>query len=172
LQKGQELDEQEETVLRTQAEEEFAYMQAVRYLGYRPRSMAEMERYLRGKKHDDETVKAVITRLRTQGYLDDSEFAQFWVENRARFRPRSGQALRFELRQRGVAGDIIHEAVDGQDDEAAAWAVVESKLARWQALERPEFEAKVTNFLARRGFGFGVCRRAAARGWAELHDEV
>ena len=62
---------------------------------------------------------------------------------------------------------MIEETLADVDDEAAAWAAVESKLARWQTLEQPEFAQKVMGFLARRGFGHAVARRICQRAWAE-----
>ncbi len=164
LRKGQELDAADVARLRDADMLTQAYQRAVRYLGSRPRSQVEIERYLRGKEYDDGVITATVARLLEQGYLDDASFAQYWRENRDRFRPRSAVALRAELRQKGVDRADVDEALDGLDEEAAAWAAVASKLSRWQELPVDEFNQKVTGFLARRGFGYttirAVCRRA------------
>ena len=164
LRKGQELDAADVARLRDADTLAQAYARAVRYLGSRPRSQAEIERYLRDKEYDDGVIAATVERLLAQGYLDDAAFAQYWRENRDRFRPRSAAALRAELRQKGVDRADVDEALDGLDEEAAAWAAVASKLPRWQALPADEFNQKVSAFLARRGFGYAtirtVCRRA------------
>ena len=164
LRKGQELDAADIARLRDADTLTQAYQRAVRYLGSRPRSQAEIERYLRGKEYDDGVIAATVERLLVQGYLDDAAFAQYWRENRDRFRPRSAAALRAELRQKGVDRADVDEALDGLDEEAAAWAAVASKLPRWQTLPADEFNQKVSAFLARRGFGYAtiraVCRRA------------
>ena len=164
LRKGQELDAADVARLRDADTLTQAYQRAVRYLGSRPRSQAEIERYLRGKEYDDGVIAATVERLLAQGYLDDAAFAQYWRENRDRFRPRSAAALRAELRQKGVDRADVDEALDGLDEEAAAWAAVASKLPRLQTLPADEFNQKVSAFLARRGFGYAtiraVCRRA------------
>jgi regulatory protein len=164
LRKGQELDAADVARLRDADTLTQAYQRAVRYLGSRPRSQAEIERYLRGKEYDDGVIAATVERLLAQGYLDDAAFAQYWRENRDRFRPRSAAALRAELRQKGVDRADVDEALTGLDEEAAAWAAVASKLSRWQTLPADEFNQKVSAFLARRGFGYAtiraVCRRA------------
>ena len=98
LRKGQELDAADIARLRDADTLTQAYQRAVRYLGSRPRSQAEIERYLRGKEYDDGVIAATVERLLVQGYLDDAAFAQYWRENRDRFRPRSAAALRAELR--------------------------------------------------------------------------
>ena len=170
LRKGQELDAADIARLRDADTLTQAYHRAVRYLGSRPRSQAEIERYLRGKEYDDGVIAATVERLLVQGYLDDAAFAQYWRENRDRFRPRSAAALRAELRQKGVDRADVDEALDGLDEEAAAWAAVASKLPRWQTLPADEFNQKVSAFLARRGFGYATIRAVCCRARNEIDE--
>ena len=170
LRKGQELDAADIARLRDADTLTQAYQRAVRYLGSRPRSQAEIERYLRGKEYDDGVIAATVERLLVQGYLDDAAFAQYWRENRDRFRPRSAAALRAELRQKGVDRADVDEALDGLDEEAAAWAAVASKLPRWQTLPADEFNQKVSAFLARRGFGYATIRAVCRRARTEIDE--
>lgn len=171
LRKGQRLTPEQITELKEEGAVDLAYQRALRYLSLRPRSESEMVTYLEGKEYTEQVIAAVMARLREKGYVDDEAFARFWVDNRTRFRPRGARALRYELRQKGVEGSTIEEALEDQDEETAAWAAVENKIERWQALPREEFTQKLMGFLARRGFGYGVCRRAAERAWRQLHGE-
>jgi regulatory protein len=116
-------------------------------------------------------VEVVVKRLHEKGYLDDEAFARFWVDNRNRFRPRGAQALRYELRQKGVERETIDATLEEQDEDGAAWAAVEGKIDRWADLDKFDFEQKLMAFLARRGFRFDVCRRAAAQAWKQLQEE-
>lgn len=171
LKRGQRLSASQIDALKEDDEGEVAFQRAVRYLGVRPRSSAEIALYLKRKEYDEKLVESVVLRLHEKGYLDDEAFAQYWVENRNRFRPRGAQALRQELRQKGVERETIDTALEEQDEDGAAWAALESKIDRWSDLEKMEFEQKAMGFLARRGFRFDVCRRTAAQGWAQLHEE-
>lgn len=171
LKKGQRLSVAEIDALKQDGEVDLAFQRAVRYLGMRPRSSAEIVTYLKRKEYDDEIVEVVVRRLHERGYLDDEAFARFWVDNRNRFRPRGAQALRYELRQKGVERETIDTTLEEQDEDGAAWAAVESKIGRWNDLDKIEFEQKLMSFLARRGFRFDVCRRAAATAWAQLHED-
>lgn len=171
LRKGQRLTPAQIAELKEEGAIDLAYQRALRYLSLRPRSESELVTYLQGKEVAEEVIAAVMARLRERGYVDDGAFARFWVDNRTRFRPRGARALRYELRQKGVESSAIDEALEDQDEEAAAWAAVEPKIERWQALPREEFDQKLMGFLARRGFGYGVCRRIAQRAWERLHGE-
>jgi regulatory protein len=140
-----------------------AYQHALGLIAGRPRSRAEVERRLRAKDYTPEAVAAALERLAASGYVDDAEFARYWTEQRTLHRPRSSRALRYELRRKGVEDGAIEEAVGGLDDEEAAWAALEPKLARWRALPPEELQKKASGFLARRGFGYDVIRRVLRR---------
>jgi regulatory protein len=170
LYKGQQLSPDELAALRQEGQEDLVYQAAVRYVGRRPRSETEVTRYLARKGHDEALIAKIVERLRRQGYIDDSAFAQFWVENRNRFRPRGQAALRYELRQKGVEGETIDAALTDQDDERAAWAALEPKLDRWRGLEQAEFEQKAMGHLARRGFGYAICRSVSRAAWEQLQE--
>lgn len=169
LTRGQELSAAEITVLKQDDERHGAYQRALRFLGYRPRSRAEIEKYLGDKGYPAGLVAEVVERLVNEQYIDDEAFSRFWVENRNRFRPRGARALRYELRQKGVERDDIDAALEAVDDEAAAWDAVAGKLERWQALEQAQFMQKVGGFLARRGFSYDTVRQVSERAWKELH---
>src|SRR6266540_3843325 len=72
-----------------QAEElQGVYDSALNFLSYRPRSAREVELRLRKKGSSPEQIAAVMERLRQNRYVDDAEFARFWVSNRMAFSPR------------------------------------------------------------------------------------
>jgi regulatory protein len=170
LRKGQRLSPKEVEELKHDGEVDLAYQRALRYLGMRPRSSSEITTYLKGKEYDEHVIAVVVSRLQEHGYLDDEAFARFWIDNRNRFRPRGAQALRHELRQKGVERDTIDTTLEEQDEDGAAWAAAEGKIDRWADLEKIDFEQKLMAFLARRGFRYDVCRRTAAQAWEFLQE--
>lgn len=170
LAKGQFLSDAEIAALQTDDEYERAYQSALHFLGARPRSADEVQRSLQKKGFDEETIAAAIARLVEHHYLDDEEFARYWLENRSRFRPRSARAIRYELRQKGVERAAIEEALAGMDEDEAAWAAAASKLDRWRDLPEDEFTHKLAGFLARRGFGFDTVRRTVQRAWQAVQE--
>jgi regulatory protein len=156
LQKGQVLSDAEIAALKAQDERTRAFERALRFLSYRPRSQVEVERFLRRKAIAEDVICDVIARLEQAKYLDDEEFARFWLENRERFRPRGRRALRYELRQKGVSDEIITRLLDEVDDDVAAWLAVEGRLTRWAHLPGGEFRQKVVGYLSRRGFDYST----------------
>jgi regulatory protein len=150
-----------------------AYDRAIRFLGYRPRSRAEVRRRLSAAGIDPELVDATLARLAEQGYLDDTEFARYWVENRQQFRPKGAQALRQELRQRGVEGAAIESALAGIDPAESAYEAARGWARRLNALAQADpvaYRRKLSDFLLRRGFGYEIAREVVTRLVRELQD--
>jgi regulatory protein len=168
LQKGQQLTPAEIEALQNEDEQQRAYASALHFLGHRPRSAAEVKEHLQAKQLPPMTIAYVIQRLADEKYVDDEAFAQYWRENRERFRPRGARALRYELRQKGIEKTVIDDALGGMDEEAGAWAALEPKLARWATLDKAAFASKVFGHLARRGFSHEVARSVTKRAWAAL----
>ncbi|HEY7624618.1 MAG TPA: RecX family transcriptional regulator [Candidatus Limnocylindria bacterium] len=135
------------------------YEAAVRFLATRPRSVAEIRRHLRSERFDDEAIDGAIDKLRAQRYVDDLDFAKYWVEQRARFRPKGDRALIAELTNKGVGRETIEIALgEGPIETEAdrARRAIGRSVTRWQALEPAERRRKIHAFLASRGFDYEV----------------
>ncbi len=140
---------------------------AVHYLGYRPRSESEMRKRLQQRGFDGENVEAVIARLREQGLVNDMSFAQFWKENRQSFRPHSRWLIRHELRQKGVADDIIDRVIDDIDDADNAYRAASSRARTLPLSDYQGFRRRLGAHLKRRGFGYEVINQTVGRIWQE-----
>lgn len=171
LRVGQFLDDTAIESLQASDRQQKAYDRAIRYLGYRPRSVAEVRRHLAGAEQDADVVEAVMARLAEAGYLDDAEFARFWVENRQQFRPKGAAALRQELRARGLDREAIAAALTELDAAEAAYRAARPRAERLvgQMQADPALcQRKLSEFLLRRGFEYAIVRDVVARLMAEL----
>jgi regulatory protein len=168
LHKGQQLSETDVTRLQYGDAVIQAVDKAAHFLQYRPRSNAEVRRNLTQKKLPADVVEAAIERLTALGYLDDEQFARFWVDNRTTFEPRGPHALRSELRQKGVSDAIIRKVLETVDAEDAAYRAAQKKLRRYRGETIFDFKRKLGGFLQRRGFGFDVVNDTLTRLIEEL----
>jgi regulatory protein len=171
LQVGQELSPTKIAKLKAEDEREIAYIQALRYLDYRPRSRAEVRRNL--EKHDisAEVINDVFKRLERSGLVNDERFAQDWVQNRSDFRPRSRRALAYELRQRGLNDTAIEKALEGLNEETLAYQAAVRQSRRYEGLEMRDFRNKLGSYLARRGFSYEIIKNVVARVWEEQQGQ-
>ena len=168
LKQGQFLTDAEIQTLEEKGSLETAYSKCLDYLSYRPRSRAEVDIFLRKRGMSEDQIETIAQRLERAGLLDDGAFAQFWVENRERFRPRGLRALRYELRNKGISDDIIEQALVSLDVSDSAYRSATSKARQLKHLDQPTFHRKIVEYLARRGFEYEVAREAARRHWTEL----
>jgi regulatory protein len=145
---------------------------ALHYLGYRPRSEAELRQRLGRRGFDGANVEAVIAKLKEQGLVDDLAFAEFWKENRQSFSPRSQWLTRSELRQKGVAEDIIEQVVTQVDDEDSAYRAAVAKARHLPTADYQSFRQHLGEYLKRRGFGYGVINHTVPKVWQERGEQV
>jgi regulatory protein len=144
-----------------------AFDAGLRFLGSRPRSEREIRDRLARHDFDIQAVDRVIERLRRIKLVDDTAFAEYWVEQRASHRPRGGRLLKQELRQKGVSQDVLAEAIPEDDDPDGAYQAARRKASSLRALDERTFKQRLGGFLQRRGYGYDTIRPVVARLWQE-----
>ncbi len=138
---------------------------AVHFLSFRPRSEKEVRDNLVKKKAPDEVIEKIISVLKKNKFLDDHEFARLWVRSRATYKQRSKLVISMELKQKGIAKDIIDEALEGDEETSVsdidqAKAIVEKKIGKYKGLPRQEIYQKLGGLLGRRGFSWDIIKKA------------
>lgn len=151
------------------------FNKALKFLSYRPRSEKEIRDYLlrkgrligiekseEEKEQYEKSVNLVIKKLKGIGQIDDNEFANWWVEQRKKFRMRGNRVIKMELLQKGVDKELIDEKLNREnkdEDLILAEKVALKKVASYKRLDKNEFRIKMGQFLARRGFEWGVIKK-------------
>jgi len=170
LKVGQELGEEKIAALQQEDAREVAIQKALRFLGYRARSVREVRENLQKHEIPEAVIELTLNRLQETGLLNDQEFAQAWVENRNTFRPRSRRALALELRRKGLDDNIIQQTLEQNVDETSlAREAARKHLRKVQELDWPDFRNKLGGFLGRRGFAYAVVAPVLRELWEELH---
>jgi regulatory protein len=168
LRKGQVLSEEDLSRITGEAAITVATDSAARFLSVRPRSEQEVRQNLAKKETPPAVIEAAIERLTAFGYLDDRAFADLWVRDRLTYKPTSPRALRYELRQKGIANDIVEMVLADLDAEDSAYRAAQAQSRRLRGTERREFQKKLGAFLQRRGFSYDVVRTVLRRLIQEL----
>jgi regulatory protein len=96
-------------------------------------------------------------------HINNLAFAQFWVENRQAFRPRSQLRLRRELQAKGVEREIIETVVSGLDDETNAYLIAQKKQMTWDRSDTQAWRRRMGAYLSRHGFSYGVIKDTLKR---------
>lgn len=168
---GDTLSEEERAERQAKDTLEKAKEQVIRYIVQRPRSVTEVRRYLQGKGYDETQVEQILSRVQAMNLLDDTAFAEYWIDQRLTFKPRSQMALRYELRQKGVSQDVMESLLNEVDEVAAATTAAAGKLNSLRHLPQEQFRAKLGGYLQRRGFQYQTIRQVIDDLWREINDE-
>jgi regulatory protein len=177
LQKGQVLSQADWERLEQAERGSQAWNAALRLLEVRPRSEQELRTRLQRKQFLPEQIDATIKRLRELELLDDAQFARLWVANRQHLSPRGAQALRQELRAKGidrqVVDTVIQNNVDADSEQAACADVARKALHKYaRETDRATFQRKFGAFLQRRGFSYETIKPILAELWQETRGEL
>jgi regulatory protein len=153
---GQMLSDEDIEALKAADTLEKAKQRALGLIVYRPRSVREVRQRLKRAGVDAGSIETVIGDLQSAGLLDDTEFSKAWVESRLRSSPKGKRVIAWELRQKGVQPDTIEQALEGVDEQEAALRAAQKRLPRLASLEPRDKRRKLSEYLARKGFGFEV----------------
>jgi len=143
---------------------------ALRFLAQRPRSEQEVRRRLQRAGTDEAAVESVLERLRAHALVDDTAFAEYWVEQRQTFRPRGARLLRAELRQHGIDASAAEAAAETTEASAAddAYRAAYKRARQLTSADERAFKSRLAQFLARRGFAWDTISVAVNRLWDEV----
>jgi regulatory protein len=133
---------------------------AIRLVTYKLLSEKELFLKLTAKGYDEDVVNMAIEELKSMGYLNDMIYAQKFVYERIKLKPKSKKALSFELKSKGISEDIIETVLNDIDyDEDVVIERLLRKRFRKYDLADSKITKKAYSFLMHRGFNFEDIKR-------------
>jgi regulatory protein len=141
---------------------------ALNLIKRRLRSVGELDESLKRREVPREERESLIQELETAGLLDDHRFAQAWVNDRDRFKPRGEAVLRLELMKKRVPKNVIDQVLrdrvsreeDAVDEVRQAREIIRSRLRTYANLELPVRHQRLLALLMRRGFRYETAAKA------------
>ncbi|WP_210589186.1 recombination regulator RecX [Streptomyces sp. GESEQ-35] len=147
----------------------------LRLLTGTPRTRKQLADALRKREIPDDAAEEVLSRFEEVGLINDSAFAEAWVESRHHGRGLARRALAQELRTKGVDSTLIDEAVaqlDSEQEEATARELVARKLRSTRGLDRDKRLRRLAGMLARKGYPEGMALRVVRRALEEEGEDT
>ena len=133
-----------------------AYHDAIRMLARRELSEAQVRLRLTRLGHDGEGIDAAVSRLLSDGAIDDARvagaIARFEVTMRRRGRLRVQQRLAAAGITRGVAERVLDEVFEQVDSEALLSAAIERRLPGGRNIRDERELARLFRHLTGQGF--------------------
>ena len=106
-----------------------------------------------------EMIQEVVSRLESQNYINDQDFARYFIENRHQNKGISTKRLIQELKIKGVDNDIIEQAMFDQgtgnlfrDEEVEIEKMIKKQLRKTSDRQ------KIIAYLARQGFSYDLIK--------------
>lgn len=152
-----------------------AYLDALRMLGRREYSTAEIRSRLIDREHTPDETDAAIARLLEVRALDDRRVAQAYARTASNVKGRGRLRVQRELQVMGIARDVATEAIAevfGDLDEGALIdKAIRKKLHGGKKMVTLQERARVYQFLMRQGFTPGAISAAMRRAGGSTADE-
>jgi regulatory protein len=157
-------------------DESALYDYAVKALGRRMRTVAELKRLMRSRAENGEQgegkIDRVIARLKAQRYLNDTTYASSYTRLRQENQSFGKRRVRQDLVEKGVHAEVIARTLDAAyedvNEEELARRHLERKRAKKPANDKEA--ARVMRMLVRAGFSTGVIFRILKK-W-DVDDEA
>ncbi|MEU6469878.1 recombination regulator RecX [Streptomyces massasporeus] len=147
----------------------------LRLLTGTPRTRKQLADALRKRQIPDDAAEEVLLRFEEVGLINDSAFADAWVESRHHGRGLARRALARELRTKGVDSTLIDEAVsqlDSEQEEETARELVARKLRSTRGLDRDKRLRRLAGMLARKGYPEGMALRVVRQALEEEGEDT
>jgi regulatory protein len=147
----------------------------LRRLSASPRTRHELRADLLARGIPEDIAERVLDRFVEVGLIDDAEFARQWAESRLRTKGTARRVLRQELRAKGVADDLVRDALEGIDPEqerARARSLVEVALRSMTRLDAATRQRRLISMLMRRGYPQAVAVGVVREVLGEVVDDI
>jgi regulatory protein len=147
----------------------------LRLLTGTPRTRKQLADALRKREIPDDVAEEVLSRFEDVGLINDSAFADAWVDSRHHGRGLARRALARELRTKGVDSTLIDEAVgrlDSEQEEETARELVARKLRSTRGLDRDKRLRRLASMLARKGYPEGMALRVVRQALEEEGEDT
>lgn len=131
---------------------------ALRFLGYRPRSAAEVHNHLISRGYSPAAAAGTLEKLHSLSYLNDENFARNWAASKLS-KGYGPKKIEQELRSKGIREalirDVLRETFDAGDEAERARLLLKKRFST-QKLTDPKMLRRAAGFLQRRGYSSEV----------------
>lgn len=147
----------------------------LRQLAMGPRTRRQLEDRLRDRGCEPQVATRVLDRMSEVGLVDDEAYVEMFVRSRQETKGLAAGALRHELRQKGIADDIVEaalEEIDPEREKEQARALVARRMRSVRGLDREVQTRRLASFLARKGYGPGLSYQVIREALDELPEHA
>jgi regulatory protein len=145
----------------------------LRRLSHAPRTRKELAKDLKDKDISDEVANVALDRFEEVGLINDQALASNYVFSQHERKGLGKNALRQQLRAKGISDDMALEAISQISDDQefqAAFALACKKIRSLQRDDAKTQLRKIVGVLARKGYSSNLAFRVAKEVITDLPD--
>jgi len=145
----------------------------LRRLSHAPRTRKELAKDLKDKDISDDVANIALDRFEEVGLINDQALASNYVSSQHDRKGLGKNALRQQLRAKGISDDVALEAVSQISDDQefqAAFALACKKIRSLQRDDAKTQLRKIVGVLARKGYSSNLAFRVAKEVITDLPD--
>lgn len=145
----------------------------LRRLSHAPRTRKELAKDLKDKDISDEVANVALDRFEEVGLINDQALASNYVSSQHERKGLGKNALRQQLRAKGISDDMALEAISQISDDQefqAAFALACKKIRSLQRDDAKTQLRKIVGVLARKGYSSNLAFRVAKEVITDLPD--
>ena len=145
----------------------------LRRLSHAPRTRKELAKDLKDKDISDEVANVALDRFEEVGLINDQALASNYVSSQHQRKGLGKNALRQQLRAKGVSDEVALKAISQITDDQefqAAFALACKKIRSLQRDDAKTQLRKIVSVLARKGYSSNLAFRVAKEVITDLPD--
>lgn len=152
-----ELTEEEVKNIREEINIRAATQNGIKMLYSKDRTEYEVRQNLIRKGFDEDTAEGAVMQLKSMGYINDRLYANKYISDRLKLKPKSKKALMYELQKKGIDREIIAEVIDEfeMDESLIAYRITKKKFSKYN-IGDPAIQRRIVSFLTHRGFSHEI----------------
>ena len=142
---------------------DYIYNNTLRFLSYRPRSEKEVLDYLKKKEASSQNTLEIIRRLRDYNFINDENFARWYIENRKK----GMRIISFELKRKGISKNIVEKVLEDFDlkkkEDSLLTKLVEKKWKTVSKAPKEKQYEKMMRFVLSKGFDYDDAKKEISK---------
>lgn len=140
-------------------------------LGRKNYTSRQLQDKLKKKDYSQVVINEVLAKLVSWRYIDDDNFAELYIRERLRLKPRGRHILLRELRLKGISQGLAKEKIEKimqeekLDDCGLAERTLQRKLGGYLKVPTEKGSQRARNYLLRQGFSYEITDKLIRKYW-------
>ena len=136
------------------------------YCSTAERCQSDIKRKLSSTDLPHDAIDRIITELTNQNFINESRYARSFTADKLKFNSWGRIRISYELQQKKIPPQIIHEAlatIDPSEYATILNKLLASKRKTIRNASEPELQAKLLRFAAGRGFEYELIKECIGK---------